>query len=188
MPNCGTEDDGIAPIVWREPKGNFVDILKKNGEYDFVYCAGKKKPEIVPSWKCCICGQEFYSKKRYPLRDDNMFCLWIYKDGGPLGSPSIARVAYNVKTHDIKLFYYFRKNEREVYATPKIKEIITYENIETLTTMRLDSRLIRTVHIPYWILYLWQGKSKFFPVVREYFPKNPLLEILIGALIEDYDK
>ena len=185
-PNCFNEDDGIAPIVWKEPKGKYVDFYKKNGEIDFVYNGGKEKPEVVPSWKCCICGQEFYDKKKYPSECDHLFCIHIDRGGGPIGIESFIRVVYNTETGNLKVLYRSRKKkEEEVPITPEIRSLFTLPKIAKYMTMRYNDKNHWNLHDRYWIILLWKGKTRYTSISPHYIKTNPLLRQLINILFED---
>ena len=185
-PNCFNEYDGIAPIVWKEPKGKYVDVKKRNGETDFVYNGGKEKPEVAPSWKCCICGQEFYSKKKYPSEGEHLFCIHIDRGGGPIGIESFIRAVYNTETEYLKVFYRSRKRkEEEVPITPEIRELFTLPQIEKYLTMRYTDINHRNLHDRYWITLLWKGRIRHTSIAPHYIKTNPLLRQLINVLFED---
>ena len=185
-PNCFEEYDGIAPIVWKEPKGKYVDVKKRNGETDFVYNGGKEKPELAPSWKCCICGQEFYSKKKYPSEGEHLFCIHIDRGGGPIGIESFIRAVYNTETEYLKVLYRSRKRkEEEVTITPEIRDLFTLPKIEKYMTMRYTDINHWNLHDRYWITLLWKGRTRHTSIAPHYIKTNPLLRQLINVLFED---
>jgi hypothetical protein len=190
-PNCFNEEDGIAPIVWKEPKGKYVDVKKRNGKTDFVYNGGIEKPEIAPSWKCCLCGQEFYSKKIYPSEGNSLFCIHIDKAGGPIGRESFIRAVYNTETDELKvLFRYREKAENEVPITPEIRELFSVPKIAKYMTMKYSDINHWSSHDPYWITLLWKGRTRQDSISSHYIITNPLLRQLIRVLFEDdfYDR
>lgn len=189
-PNCFEEFDGIAPIVWEEPKGKYVDVKKKNGETDFVYNGGKEKPEVAPSWKCCICGQEFYSKKKYPSEGDSLFCLHLYEPGGPIGIESFIRAVYNTDTGFLKVLYRRKEKEEEVLITPEIRDLFSLPKIAKYMTMRYSDVNHWEFHASYWITLLWKGRTRHASISSHYIITNPLLRQLIRVLFEDdfYDR
>lgn len=185
-PNCFEEYDGIVPIVWKDPKGKYVEVKKRNGEMDFVYYGGKDKPDVPPSWKCCICGQEFYSKKKDPLEGDHLFCIHLDRGGGPIGIESFIRAVYNSKTEYLKVLYRSRRRkEEEVPITSEIRELFTVPKIEKYMTMRYNDINHWNLHDQYWITLLWRGRTRHTSISPHYIKTNPLLRQLINVLFEE---
>lgn len=182
-PNCQNEDGGIAPIVWKNPIGEYVDCENGGGDIDFYYCGGSIKPNPAPSWKCCICGQEYYSKKKYPKIDDNMFCLYILRSGGPIGTESSIRVAFDSKTNNLKIWFRYGEEENPVIITPDIRDLFSCHKIEQYMSMKFYDR--SSFHASFWITMLWKGCFRHYPVYRDYFSQNNRLRTLFEVLFED---
>jgi hypothetical protein len=106
-----------------------------------------------------------------------MFCLYILKAGGPIGTESSIRVAFDAETNNLKVWYRYGREETSVKITQDIRDLFSCHKIEHYMSMKFyDSS---SFHASYWITMLWKGCFRHYPVYRYYFSQNRRLRTLV---------
>ena len=179
-PVCGSRE--IARVIRKASSGDFDYVKRKRKDLELVYYADPHKLKMTPSWKCCWCEQDFFSKKKYPTLEDENYYMCISMSSGPIGKPACIRVVMDTSKEDVKVF----DNEGiciDEELTFEVKELLSYSALINLFSLKVYQHQWAFDTPTYWITILWKGQTRSFYIQPDNLWRYPYVDSLVKLLL-----